>query len=284
MGEKQMKRNELHHGMGDDPEKLAATLLDTPFERLAGGRSRWTYADTDRVATIGHEDFCVRAAVASILSANGIPTPKVVAYGERDGLGFLVTTRVDGALIPEGTSPTRNEQYAAGELLRRIHGVAVQGYGPLNARLIGRQRTWEEAFQAYRTDSIETVRQSGHDEIADELGVATERPVQPWTSTLLHGDYHIRNILFNHENPAIIDLERVMAGHPAWDVAYYQHTSGGTDKYFSLGYGTMPAEEQVLMCAAVLWGKKLGVQTRTRPELARRTRSVLLGILERLRT
>lgn len=48
--------------------------------------------------------------------------------------------------------------------------------------------------------------------------------------TLVHGDFHIKNIMFQNGEPIIIDMDTLGVGHPIFEIAYAYYSMVGFDK------------------------------------------------------
>lgn len=84
------------------------------------------------------------------------------------------------------------------------------------------------------------------DEVLNRLEVMVNDIIE--TKTLIHGDFHIKNIMFQGEEPLIIDMDTLSYGHPVFEVAlmYYsfvafdEHNQENYPKFFGF-----PCEEIV---------------------------------------
>lgn len=99
-------------------------------------------------------------------------------------------------------------------LLRRFHSLSI----PARASLP------DFNFADRLTRRLETAPVSASDKSYllakfEELSHEAERLKYPLEQCPVHGDAHIKNVMFSEGNPVLIDFENVGYGHPEWDVA-----------------------------------------------------------------
>jgi aminoglycoside phosphotransferase (APT) family kinase protein len=154
------------------------------------------------------------------LNACGLPVPAIPAVSAEpvvDGRPFVLMEAIDGDRI-ELTAPRENPLAIAGsvvEVLRRIHAVptaqsGIGGEEPMP--LTGEMMRWAWLMERAAPDL------TGR---APELGglLAEQVPVEA-EPTLVHGDYHLGNLLFRgSEVAAVLDWEIAQLGQPLLDVA-----------------------------------------------------------------
>lgn len=168
--------------------------------------------------------------VMGALGAQGVPVPKVLALtGENSAIGrmYFVMEMVEGRIfwdpsLPELTKQERGGIYdAMNATLAKLHSV-----DPVKAGLsdfgrpgnyFGRQiKRWSEQYLASKIDEnadIDRLMAWLADNVADDDG----------RISVVHGDYRLDNIIFNHDKPqveALIDWELSTLGNPLADLAY----------------------------------------------------------------
>ena len=63
---------------------------------------------------------------------------------------------------------------------------------------------------------------------------------------MVHGDYHINNVMIQDEEPLLIDMDTVAFGHPIFEfaaiylgyVGYFESNPSGTMDFYGLPYET----------------------------------------------
>ncbi|WP_299963285.1 phosphotransferase family protein [uncultured Roseobacter sp.] len=233
-----------------DPDELATylrqhlpgfTTLDA-MEKFGDGQSNPTYR-----LTSGDRDYVLRAKppgtllksahavdreyrVMSALSATDVPVPRVYHLsGEESPMGpqFMVMQMVEGRIfwdpaLPELDAAARTRVYASmNETLAALHEVAPANIGlgdygkPGNyfARQLAR---WSGQYRQSATEPLAD---------ADWLMEWLDEAMVPddGTSSIVHGDYRIDNMIFapdSEEIVALLDWELSTLGHPLADLAY----------------------------------------------------------------
>ena len=161
------------------------------------------YNDPDSLDAIRHEREMARKAFVL-----GLPTAisfDVVRVGDKYGSMFELldcasmtrTIRDDPAKLPECVR-------VFADVLRRLHNTPVRpGEMPdANATL----RRWaEQAGAMLDADTREKVNA-----LVNAL---------PASGAMVHGDYHMNNVLLQNGEPMIIDMDTLAAGHPVFDLA-----------------------------------------------------------------
>ena len=186
----------------------------------AGGRRRWVLRlSPPGSRPSGPADVARQGRIMAALNAHGLPVPAIPAVSALpvvDGRPFVLMEEVEGDRI-ELVAP-REEPLAVAasaiEVLHRLHAVPVSATGigeedPMP--LAGEMMRW--AWLMERSAPDLTGR-------AGELGVLlagnvpAERP-----PTLVHGDYHLGNILFRGPLVvAVLDWEIAQIGQPLLDL------------------------------------------------------------------
>jgi aminoglycoside phosphotransferase (APT) family kinase protein len=170
------------------------------------------------------------ARVLRALAGSGVPVPPVLLFHpDPDVIGtpFYVMERVDGRVYRDSELPgaPRAQRHAMvmafADTLARLHEVDWQEAGladfgrPGNyfARQVAR---WTRQWEAQRFRDIP-------DLTALAAWVGANIPADDGVTSIVHGDYHLRNVLFHPEEPrivAVLDWELSTLGHPLADLAY----------------------------------------------------------------
>ncbi len=168
--------------------------------------------------------------VISALADSDVPVAKAYTLCEDEsviGSMFYVMEYIDGRVfwnpqIPEVDNAERGAIYdEMNRVLAALHGVDVAAAGlsdfgkPGNyyERQIGR---WSKQYRAAETETITAM-----DYLIDWLPANV--PADDGLVSLVHGDYRLDNMLFQHSEPqvlALVDWELSTLGHPYADLAY----------------------------------------------------------------
>ena len=211
------------------------------MERIAGGQSNPTY-----FVTFDNRHLVMRKQppgkllpsahavdrehkIMSALAPTGVPVPPMVLFCADPaiiGTPFYIMERVDGRIFHDCTLPgqspaERREMYRAmAGTLAALHTVeyaaaGLADYGrPGNyfARQVSR---WSKQWELARTRNDENVERL--------IKWLPENIPDDDTTSLVHGDYRIGNIMFHPIEPrvvAVLDWELSTLGHPLADVAH----------------------------------------------------------------
>ena len=194
--------------------------------------------------------------VMHALQESDVPVPRMDLICEDDsviGTPFFVMEWVDGRIImtPLESGIAADELNAIYRdymrVLACLHSVDYQAVGlgefgrPGNyfARQISR---WSQQYQASETDPIPEM-----DRLIEWL---PQNIPQDDASTIVHGDYTIRNMVIDNNEPrvlAVLDWELSTIGHPLGDLAYtchfYHHSDWSREEIRALG---VPDEEELI--------------------------------------
>lgn len=182
------------------------------------------------------------ARVLGALAGSGVPHPALIAACSSIdviGAAFYLMEPVDGFNATVGLPP-----YHAGDaaLRRRMgfalvdgalalsridhHAVGLGDFGKVDGfleRQVPRWRALLDSYQDYERwpgpDSI-----PGLAEVADWL---TRNQPAGFTPGLMHGDYHLANVMFRNDSPelaAIVDWELTTIGDPLLDMGWIMAT------------------------------------------------------------
>jgi aminoglycoside phosphotransferase (APT) family kinase protein len=171
-------------------------------------------------------------AVLRLLDALGVPVPAVEAAdpaGELTGTPCVLLREAEGEPVT-GSSP---EFAAAGALLRRVHDVAVGGFGSIaagQAGLRGEDQSWAAAMSR-RVAGLAPIAAAGLVDgglLNRAAAAVTDR--SGWFGTvgrgrLLHGDFHPRHVYARYgQITAIIDWGDATSGDPVYDLGRVLHS------------------------------------------------------------
>ena len=164
----------------------------------------------------GHDDWIASEALACKLAREaGVPAPEILAAVLEDR-PFLIMSHVHGIALSD-LSPGRwpGPLRRAGELLRALHEVRMDGFGSF-ARGSPAHTRWGDAL---RTDWLSALDLLDVDREAYARAVERHLP-NVAGGRLLHGDLVPGHVLVDGDRVSgIIDFGDAMAGDPAWDLA-----------------------------------------------------------------
>jgi aminoglycoside phosphotransferase (APT) family kinase protein len=167
--------------------------------------------------------------VITALAGSGVPVPRTHGLCEDlavIGTSFFVMAYVPGRILRDAAAPglARDERRALfeamGEVLTRLHAVDVDAVGLRDfgrpgsyfARQVSR---WSRQYELSKTDPIPAM-----DEL---LGWLPGHTPDDETTTLVHGDYRLGNLIVHpeeHRIVAVLDWELSTLGNPLADLAY----------------------------------------------------------------
>ena len=280
--------------------RLASTIFKGDFRQVQRGKNNWVFEDDAHILNIPRHKrvrgYTIRIAVTQKLIAEGIPVAKIVNYSEGtfDRPEYLLVERVQGSILDLSTISEKemeSSHRSAGEILRRLHLIRTGGYGRLNENLVGNNASWAEFTERFFKESLERLKKNrslweaygGH--VKDVYTKSRHLLYEAINPSFLHADFHLGNILFNNRRvSAILDLDIVTSGDPAWDTVHYCRTFNIARKkgvrWFKRGYGAdLPFEVERLYCL-IIWTRKIGSQALERPEALKETIPELEKILE----
>ena len=248
--------------VGIDPTEVAEWIeqlgitFSAPlsFERIGLGQSNLTYLVCDaqerkwvlRRPPLGDllasaHDVAREARILSALDDTAVPTPRV--YGlSRDAAGvpLLLMEFVDGLVvdrmpIAESLTPQRRRQIGISmpTTLAKIHGVDLEkarlddlaSHKPYAQRQLKR---WAAQWEQSKTRDLPAL-----DDLTRRLIAAAP---QRQELTLVHGDFHLRNVITSHttgEVVGVLDWELSTLGDPLADMGSL------------LAYWPQPGEEDI---------------------------------------
>ncbi|MFL1403749.1 phosphotransferase family protein [Marinobacter sp. M1N3S26] len=214
---------------------------DASITPISGGQSNPTY-----FVTVGDRELVLRKApngellpgahrvdreyrIMDALSDSGVPVPDMVRQ-ENDksvlGAAFYLMERLHGQVFHESTLPDHKPEARSAiyrhkaQVLANLHRVDVADKGladygrtgPFFSRQIHR---WTKQWELSKTREIPEI-----DQLAQWL---KDNDDGDETSTLVHGDYRIGNLMIHPSEPRIVgvlDWELSTLGHPLADLAH----------------------------------------------------------------
>ena len=188
--------------------------------RRPGGEVRYVLRLTPPGARpSGPADVARQGRLMAALNARGLPVPGIPAVSGDpvvDGRPFVLMEKVD-ALRIEATSEREDHQAIAASavaVLKRLHAVPVAetGIGAEDPMpLAGEMMRWAWLMERAAPDLTGRAPELG--------GLLAERVPAESAPTLVHGDYHLGNLLFRGpEVAAVLDWEIAQLGQPLLDV------------------------------------------------------------------
>src|SRR5438105_5667175 len=205
------------------------------IEPIAEGHSGFTYwVDVERAAATRHyalrlsppgtrpagpADVARQGRIMAALNARGLPVPAIPAFSAEpvvDGRPFVLMEVVEGDRIEVAGPREKPLEIAASvvAVLKRLHEVPVAETGIAEEEpmpLEGEMLRWAMLMERAAPDL--TGRASELGLLLAESRPASRRP------TLVHGDYHLGNMLFRgREVAAVLDWEIAQLGQPLLDL------------------------------------------------------------------
>jgi aminoglycoside phosphotransferase (APT) family kinase protein len=178
--------------------------------------------------------------ILSALQGTGVPVPKVALTSDDEaliGTPFFVMEFVPGRVFHDPTLPgvapaDRTAMYDdMNRVLAALHGVdytarGLADYGKPGNYFVRQTGRWTQQYAAAKTHDIPSM-----DALVEWLPAHIP---DDDTTTIVHGDFQISNLLFHPTEPrvvALLDWELSTLGHPMADLAYschrYHVTPGG---------------------------------------------------------
>src|SRR3989344_799027 len=266
--------------------KLAQSLLGNNLSHLEIGKNNWVFDGGNRILMIPKHkrvrDYKIRVRATQELISYGIPTPRVLEYSPKkeDLSEYLIVEKINGEhvnLSKKGKKERDIIHKSAGEILKEIHQIPCEGFGRLDALMIGTSNYWKEFIDSFFRESLNRLSKTEYlfkkygYKVQEEYEKGLENMINLSKPKFLHADYHIGNLLFNNGKvTAVMDLDIVSGGDQAWDTGHYCHTfnfdrlNGSTS--FRKGYGNNMDYERERIYLIIIWTRKIGSQAIDRPD------------------
>ena len=186
--------------------------------------------------------------VIKALQDTDVPVPEACLLCEDDavvGTPFYVMKRAEGRIFRNPSMPevSSAEERAAiidamNETLAKLHqvdlkAVGLEGFGKSGNYMSRQVDRWTRQYEASKTDEIESMESL--------IQWLTENIPDDETTTIVHGDYRLENMVIHPTEPlviAILDWELCTLGHPLADLAYncmLYHFPAGSGTNLGLG-------------------------------------------------
>lgn len=186
------------------------------------------YNDLNSLPAIQNERELARKAFVL-----GIPTAisyDVVKVGDKFGSVFeLLDAKSLSQLIAEDPSTLDENVKRFGEMMKLIHGTMVK----------------PSDMPSAKTTVVKWLK-NDKDALSDELYAKIEKLVNeiPETNTMVHGDYHTNNVMFQNGEALLIDMDTLSHGIPIVELAnvYITYVGFGaiakdmTEKFLGFSY------------------------------------------------
>jgi aminoglycoside phosphotransferase (APT) family kinase protein len=168
----------------------------------------------------GPADVVRQGRIMAALAALDLPVPAILALSPKPVVGgrpFILMEAVDGDRIELAAPRERPLEVAASavEVLLRLHSVPIAATG------IGTEEPMPPTDEMLRWAWL--MERAGPELTAlatDLLGLLAAKVPEHRTPTLVHGDYHLGNLLFKGPHVvAVLDWEIAQIGQPLLDLA-----------------------------------------------------------------
>ena len=216
-------------------------------ERVVVGQANEVYAltaanDDGFIVRMAHRPdprFATEVAAIERVRAAGVPAPEVVLLWtpEREGAptAVLVERRLPGEMLRDlwrrEHGPSTRGAAELGEVLARVHDIAVEGFGNLSPALHGTHRSYGEWFvDVWVADNLPAALAAVEGDAAATNAVrAVERQITSARALLdeveprlAHGDVSPTNVLvLDGRITGIVDWEAVKGAPPSNDIAWW---------------------------------------------------------------
>ncbi len=150
-----------------------------------------------------------------LAARGGIPIPEVLSRGQATDGPFALIRRSPGK--PPWPRPSAASIALAAQMLTRIHTIDLQGK---ECPAIPRWRLTDVVREYHRwaSNSDNARLLWAVEQVVEDSDMVRELPY-----SLLHGDYHLENVLIDKTHiTCVLDWEDSRIGDPRWDVAYTQ--------------------------------------------------------------
>ncbi|HVC99704.1 MAG TPA: phosphotransferase family protein [Candidatus Dormibacteraeota bacterium] len=189
-------------------------------QRPGGGRRYVLRLTPPGARPAGAADVARQGRIMAALSAQGLPVPAIPAVSAEpviDGRPFVLMEAIQADRI-ETVAPREDHRAIAASavaVLRRIQAVPVAASGIADEEpmpLRGEMMRWAWLMERAAPDLTGRAPELG--------GRLAERVPAEVSPTVVHGDYHLGNLLFHGpEVAAVLDWEIAQLGQPLLDLA-----------------------------------------------------------------
>jgi aminoglycoside phosphotransferase (APT) family kinase protein len=265
-----MDEHGLSSGPIDRARLLAGGTQNVLVELSRGGETYVLRRGPSRLRPKSNDLIRREIDVLTALAQTDVPHPRLIAACPDEsvlgGAAFYLTKFVDGfnamLELPDPHAHDARLRHAMGiaavDALARLAAVdhvqvGLGGFGHPDGFLERQVERWTTQLDSYRDQpGYPTDALPGVGEVADWLD--RNRPAT-FTPGLLHGDYHVANLLFSRTGPdvaAIIDWELATVGDPLLDLGLLLATlpaeAGPNPIQGALGAaGDLPSAREILV-------------------------------------
>lgn len=181
-----------------DPASVIASGVSADLHDLGGGRVVKLFRPA-----VSDEMIAREAEMSALAEESGVPAAPALAQGVADGVRGIVYPRVEGVTMMRWI---RQHPWRAGEAIDRIAMAQAAMHGARGGS--GRRLK----------DVIATDIAYGPAPVALQEAAIARLATLPDGEALLHGDYHLGNIMAGPDGLTIIDWSKAAIGHPAADL------------------------------------------------------------------
>lgn len=185
-------------GWRPDPAAVLASGVSADLHDLGNGRVVKLFRPA-----VSDEMIAREAEMSALAEESGVPAAHALAQGVADGLRGIVYPRVEGVTMMRWI---RQHPLRAGEAIDRIATAQAAMHGARGGD--GRRLK----------DVIATDITYGPAPAALQQAAIAQLAALPDGEALLHGDYHLGNIMTGPDGLTIIDWSKAAVGHPAADL------------------------------------------------------------------
>lgn len=228
-------------GLGDGPleapRRLAGGTQNVLLAFERAGRSYVLRRPPRHKRANSDETMRREARVLAALAGSGVPHPALIAACSDEGVlgaAFYLMEPVDGFNPTTGLPGTYASdpawRHAAAlsmvDAIARLGGIdyvaaGLEGFGKPEGFLERQVERWRSQLESYRGfEGYPGPEIPGVAEVAAWL--EANRP-QQWRAGVLHGDYHLANVMFDPQAPrlaAVVDWELATIGDPLLDLGW----------------------------------------------------------------
>ncbi|OKI44714.1 phosphotransferase family protein [Micromonospora sp. CB01531] len=234
------------------------------MRRLAGSIVNLVHAircgERQVIVKLGAADGIRReAAVLTMLRQTAVPVPHAVLVAA-DAV-FPHDMLLLDVLPGQHAEPGSEVLADAGQCLRRLHDLALPGFGLVCPdRLAGTHDTWAGFLDAVVANAAKVVPASimspgMHDEVGVQLRRMRDHLARVHQGVLLHGDLVPKHVWSEADQLAgLIDWGDAMVGDPLFDLARFSMAGRDDFQLLLRGYGgPFPPDERILSLYRLVW-------------------------------
>lgn len=223
--------------LGEAPVSIDQVLVSgrgfaPPFVHRVRGERHVVYLKHGLATEIGGR-FALEAWAFEQCRKRGVRAPEVLSVsGPGDDVEHVATLALRGsALWQQGhirPQALRNVLQNAGEQLRSLHEVEIDGYGTITSPGVGRDSRWCSLIDFTRGHGLNylvdrgVLTSAGADDVYRLLDEASRLIPPDLPSRLIHGDLEGDHVFAHRgEFTGFIDFEKMMGGDPVYDLARF---------------------------------------------------------------